>query len=99
MKGKRNQKILFIFWTILLVLAIILMIFNLFNIDLLFTEIVYQFVLILSCLSLFASIISIREILVDVKLKIVEENEKERNIKDVYRYQQLLDPPDTNMYN
>jgi len=99
MKGKRTQKVLFIFWTILTILTVFWIIFNIFNISLLLTESVYQFVFVLSCLCLFASIISVREILADAKLKIIEENEKQRNIRDVYRYQQLLDPPDADMYN
>ena len=99
MKGKRTQKILFIFWTILAILTVFWIIINMFNINSLLTESVYQFVFILSCLCLSVSILSIREILADVKLEIVEENEKQRNIQDVYRYQQLLDPPDAEMYN
>ena len=99
MKGKRTQRVLSIFWTILAIQSIVWIIFNIININLLLTEYTFQFVFILACISFFVSILSINELLTKVKHIVNKENAKQRNVKDVYRYQQLLDPPDTDMYN
>ena len=99
MKGSITQRVLFIFWTILAILSIIWIIFNIFNINLLLTEIIFQFVFALACLSFFVSVLSINVLLKKVQYIMNLENERQRNIKDVYRYEQLLDPPDNGMYN
>jgi len=99
MKGKITQKVLFIFWTMLAIQSIVWIIFNIFNVNLLFTKFTFQFVFILSSLSFFVSVISIKELFAEVKNIMNKEKIKQRNVKDVYMYQQLLDPPDTGMYN
>jgi hypothetical protein len=99
MKGSITQRVLFIFWTILAILSMAWIIFNIINFYLLLTEFTFQFVFILACLSFFISMLSINVLLTKVKFIMNLENEKQRNIRDVYRYEQLLDPPDTNMYN
>ena len=99
MEGRITKKVLFIFWTILSIQSIAWIIFNIFNSSLLFTEFTFQFVFILSCLCFFVSVISIKELISDVKNILKEEKIKQKNVKDVYMYNQLLDPPDTNMYN
>ena len=100
MKGRNFQSILFIFWTILATLSAVWIIINLvFDEKLILTKTVYQYVTIISSLTLIISVISIREMLIKTKNKIIDRQIKERNIKDCYRYQQLLDPPDADMNN
>ena len=99
MKGNSIQRVLFIFWTILATLSIIWIIFNVINFSLILTEFTFQFVFIMACLSFFVSMFSLKLLIAKVKHIIDLENEKQRNIKDVYRYEQLLNPPDTYMYN
>jgi len=99
MKGKITQKVLFIFWTILAIQSIVWIVFNIFNFNSLLTKFTFQFVFILSCLSFFVSVISIKALFTEVKKILNEEKIKQRNVKDVYIYQQLLDPPDSDMYN
>ena len=99
MKGLNFNKFLFVFWIILALQSIIWIIFNIFNLNLILTQYPFQFVFILSCLSFIVSILSIRKLLAEVKNILKEERVKERNVKDVYVYSQLLDPPDSGMYN
>jgi len=99
MKGLISEKFLFIFWIILALQSIVWIIFNIFNLNLIITKSNFQFVFILSCLSFFVSILSIRKLITDVKNILKEEKIKQRNVKDVYMYSQLLDPPDSGMYN
>ena len=99
MKGLISEKFLFIFWIILALQSIVWIFFNIFNVNLILTKSTFQFVFILSCLSFFVSILSIRKLLAEVKNMLKEEKIKQRNVKDVYMYQQLLDPTDTEMYN
>lgn len=100
MKGRNFQGVLFIFWVILATLSAVWIIFSItLDVSLILTETVYQFVLIISCLSLIIAAISIHEMLNNEKNKILEQQNKEKNVNDIYRYQQLLDPPDADMNN
>ena len=99
MEGRITKKVLFIFWTILSIQSMVWIIFNILNLGLLFREFTFQFVFILSCLSFLVSVISIKDLISDVNDILKEEKNKQKNVKDVYTYNQLLDPPDTNMYN
>lgn len=94
MKGRNTRKILFIFWLLLATLSAAWIIFNVLNdINLIFSELVYRFVFIISCLSFFISVLSLHVILVEIKSKINEEREKQKNVREFYQYSQLLDPP------
>ncbi len=97
MEGKKAKQVLFIFWIILAILSSFWIIFTLlFDISLILTRFVYQFLFILSCCSITIAILSIREILSEVKSQIIEEKFKEKSIRDYYQYTQLLDPPEMN---
>lgn len=97
MKGRRTRGVLFIFWLLLAALSASWIFFSVLNdMSLIFTEPIYQSVFIISCLSLFIAVISLHEILDEVKSKINEEKEKQKNIRDAYQYTQLLDPPSMN---
>ena len=100
MKGRNFQDILFIIWLIIATLSAIWILFSIIlDVNLILTETVYQFVLLISCLSLIIATISIHEMLTNAKNKIIDQKIKEKNVRDVYRYQQLLNPPDADMNN
>ena len=100
MKGRSFQNILFIIWLIIATLSAIWIFFSIIlDVNLIITKAVYQFVLLISCLSLVIATISIHEMLVKAKDKILDQQNKEKNVRNVYRYQQILSPPDTNMNN
>ena len=100
MKGRNFQGILFIIWLIIATLSAIWILFSIIlDVNLILTETVYQFVLLISCLSLIIATISIHEMLTNAKNKIIDQKIKEKNVRDVYRYQQLLNPPDADMNN
>jgi len=99
MKGNITKRVLFLFWTMLAILSIMWILFTIINFSLLLTEFTFKFVFSMACLSFFVSILSINILLNKVNYIINLKNERQRNIKDVYRYEQLLDPPDNNMYN
>ena len=100
MKGRNFRGVLFIFWIILATLSAVWILFSvIFDVKLILTETVYQFVLLISCLSLIIATISIHEMLTNAKNKIIDQKIKEKNVRDVYRYQQLLNPPDADMNN
>ena len=100
MKGRNFQDILFIIWLIIATLSAIWVLFSIIlDVNLILTETVYQFVLLISCLSLIIATISIHEMLTNAKNKIIDQKIKEKNVRDVYRYQQLLGPPDADMNN
>ena len=63
---------------------------------LLFSENVYQLVLIIICVCFILSIVLLKKFLVEIRYEIESYKEKERNIRDIYLYNQLLDPPNTN---
>lgn len=64
-----------------------------------FKKPIFLLIFVLSYLSLIMAISFIRETFKKVKNKLNNIKEKERNVKDVYRYLQLLNPPDTGMNN
>jgi len=94
MKGRRTRGMLFIFCLLLATLSASWIFFSVLkDINLFFTELIYQFVFIISCLSLIIALIYIHEILDEAKSKIKEKKEKQKNVRDYYQYTQLLDPP------
>ena len=97
MKGRRNRGILFIFWILLAVLATSWIFFIIFtNSNLILTETIYQFVLVICLVSMMISALSLHDILSNVKLEIKEDNEKQNIVREYYNYNQLLDPPTMN---
>lgn len=96
MKGIRYQRLQFVVWLSVAILSAIWIIFNVINNISLISLPVYLFVFILGFLSFIMALISIRKRVSDVKTKIDEEKEHEKNVKDFYLYQQLLNPPEIN---
>ena len=94
MKGFRTRGIVFIFWILLVMLSAFYIIFSIINF-----EIVYLFTFIMAFLGLIAAIISIYKMLIDAKISLKFKKEKENHVRDFYRYQQLFNPPDSDMNN
>ncbi len=94
MKGFRTRGIVFIFWILLAILSLFWIVFSIISF-----EIVYLFVFIMAFLALFTAIMSINKMLIDAKYTLKFKKEKENNVRDFYRYQQLFDPPDSDMNN
>jgi hypothetical protein len=94
MKGRRKRDILFIFCLLLATLSPSWIFFTVLkDINLIFTELIYQFVFVISCLSLVISLVYTLEILEVAKSKMKKQKEKQKNISDYYQYTQLLDSP------
>jgi len=62
------------------------------NIELLL-EPLHQLVVIVLFLSILISNVCLRKILADIRFKINEIKKKEKNVKECYQYDQLLNPP------
>ena len=100
MKGRKTRCVLFFFWLVLATLSgtwIFLSIID--GMKLFLIEPSYKFVFFISCLSFVLSILSIREAFTNAKNTIKDLKNKEKNVKEMYRYNQLLDPPDADMNN
>lgn len=94
MKGFKTSGIVFIFWILLAMLSVFWIVLSIISF-----EIVYLFVFILAFLGLFTAIISINKMLINAKYALKIKKEKENHVRDFYRYQQLFDPPNSDMNN
>lgn len=99
MTDRRTLAAVFLFSLFSVVLSLSWLIFTIGDAGLIFTETIYQFILTVTCLSFFILVISLHKLLFDIRLKMNEVKEKEKNIRDCYQYHQLLNPPDTDMNN
>ena len=66
------------------------------DLTLLFSENMYKLLLIAVFVCFILSIVLLKKLLIEIRYKIDSYKEKERNIRDIYLYNQLLDPPNTN---
>jgi len=97
MKGRRTRGILFIFWILLATISILWVLFSIFmNINLILSELMYQFVFLVSWLLFIISAISLHGIMAELKSEINMEKEKQKSVQEYYQYTQLLDPPTMN---
>ena len=98
MKKFSLAKTLFSFWTLLIILSISWLIFIFYNnINLIFSNILILIALFVSVISFSLSIFFITLILIDLRREIKEDNIKKKNVKDLYSYDQVVEPP--SMYN
>lgn len=93
MTGRRTLVIVFLFSLSSVVLSVSWLIFNRVDMGSILTENLYQFVLTMSCLSFVVTVVSLYRLLFDLRYKINEVKDKEKNVRDIYQYDQLLDPP------
>ena len=66
------------------------------DLSLIFTESLNQFVLAGIILSFFVAFLSIRKYVSGDDLEIVKPKNIEKSIKEIYQYEQLLNPPEVN---
>jgi len=100
MKALKVQGFKFVIWLSIGIISMLSIIFTFFkNIILIFSESFFPFVLMLFWLSFSIIVISVYEIFTNLKNKINNKKENEKTAKDIYRYQQLLDPPDADTNN
>jgi ABC-type siderophore export system fused ATPase/permease subunit len=98
MKRSKILTITFTFWILLIIMSVSWLTFLFYNnLYLLSTNIIFLLVLIVAIISFTLSIFFISQILVDVRIEIKEARQKEKNIRDLLEYNQILDPP--SIYN
>jgi len=93
MTGRRTLVLVFLFSLSSVILSVSWFIFNRVDIGSVLTENLYQFVLTMSCLSFVVTVVSLYRLLFDLQHKINEVKDKEKNVRDIYQYDQLLNPP------
>jgi hypothetical protein len=93
MAQKKTLVITFSLSTVFVIFSVPWLLLNIFANIRLISEPFYQFVAVLTFFIALISIISLRKLLIDIRSKINEIKEKEKNIKECYQYDQLLNPP------
>jgi len=94
MKGRHTLILLFVFLIVMSSLSLIWIVININNnLNLFFKEIVLFLILIIAFVSIITAIYFIFMILKNIKYSILEENKKEKAVRDYYRYTELIDPP------
>jgi len=86
------------FWVLLIILStswLVYLIIN--NFHLVSENIFYLLLLIFAGLSFTLSMYFVSQILFDVRIELRKAREKEKNVRDILQYEQLLDPP--SIYN
>lgn len=96
MTDRKPLSIVFILSFLFLVLSVLWFVLRIAtgNAGLIFTESLDQIILIVGLISFFIAFLSIRKLLEDIRYEINEIKEIENAVKDCYRYEQLMNPPD-----
>ena len=97
MKGLKSRQITFIFWILLTLFFILYVVFISFN-NMFISKIIYVFIFVMVIFGFFGAILSIYNRFKKVKFILKIKQEKEKNIRDFYRYQLILDPPDFDLH-
>jgi len=86
------------FWVLLIILSTAWLVFLIVNnLILVQTNIFLLLVLIVAGLSFILSMYFIFQIIFDIRVELKKAREKEKNIRDIIQYEQLLEPP--SIYN
>lgn len=97
MKNRRILLLIFIFSLLFAIMEIAWFFYNYNkNVSLIFTESIFQFVLAGVCLSFFVAFLSLYKYFNEEQIENVKPKNIEKDIKDIYQYEQLLNPPDFN---
>ena len=98
MRKIKTLTVIFTFWILLIILSAAWLIFLVYNnYYLISINIIYLTVLIVACFAFVLSLFFIFQVLIDVRIQLKKAKQKERNIKDILQYDQILEPP--SMYN
>jgi len=98
MKGLKASQVTFTFWillTLFFVLYVVLISFN----NMIFSKLIYLFIFFMIILGFLGAIIAIYIRYIKVRYLLKIKKEKEKNIRDFYRYQKFLDPPEFDVNN
>lgn len=94
MKKIRTLTMVFTFWILVILMSVSWLFFLLVNnITLIFEQVIFLFVLAIAFIGFSLSMFFVFQIVSDLRVEIRKEKERLRNIRDVYQYDQLLDPP------
>jgi len=97
MFNRRTLTMIFVFSLSLMILSISLLIFHLMDhVDFFLETPTFILILIIGCLGFILAVMSFFKIQVEVEYKIDELEDTEKSIRDIYQYDQLIDPPDMN---
>jgi|GEM_PF-2281334 len=94
MKKIRTLTMVFTFWILVILMSVSWLFFLLVNnIHLIFEQAIFLFVLVIAFVGFSLSMFFVFQIVSDLRVEIRKEKERLKNIRDVYQYDQLLDPP------
>ena len=94
MKKIRTLTMVFTFWILVVLMSVSWLFFLLVNnINLIFEQAIFLFVLAIAFVGFSLSMFFVFQIVSDLRVEIRKEKERLKNIRDVYQYDQLLDPP------
>jgi len=97
MFNRRNLTMIFVFSLSLMILSTSLLIFHLMgHVDFFLETPTFILILITGCLGFILAAMSFFKIQVEVEYKIDELEDTEKSIRDMYQYDQVLDPPEIN---
>jgi ABC-type glycerol-3-phosphate transport system permease component len=91
MDGKKNLTIIFIL-TLPITLTIFTFVF--FNFNQIFNSYLYESIFLFGLLTFFVCLFSFKKLMAEIKYDLVFKKNQEKNIRDVYRYKMMMDPPD-----
>lgn len=98
MKRVKILTMILTFWILLIIMSASWLIYLLFNnVDLIYKDSFFMIILFLACLSFFLSFFFIYQIIIDVKYEIKKAKAREKNVRDIYQYEHMAEPP--SMYN
>ncbi len=91
MTTRKMSDMVFISFLSILTLSTLCLVFIFSSI---YTELINYVFLSTIFISFLVVLLSFRKLLIDMKSDISEKKLKEKNIRDIYQYSQILDPPD-----
>jgi len=90
-----NLSLIFLISTIVAMLSLLCLFFYIMHYFINdFSQFEYISLLILMCLSFLGMFVTLRKLLLDIKCEIREIEKIEKTVRDIYRYDQFLDPPE-----
>ncbi len=98
MKGLKASQVTFTFWILLTLFFILYVVLISFN-NMIFSKLIYLFIFVMIILGFLGAIIAIYIKYIKVRYLLKIKKEKEKNIRDFYRYQKFLDPPEFDVNN